>query len=228
MAGTDRTETLTFERVSAALVPHGLAVVGVHRPDGDPDLPDGTRALALVGPDRDRMWPVFSSAPEYADGRPDPLDRWSRRVLDAVAADLGGAALYPFGGPPFRPFMRWAAAGEGARPSPICLLITPDRGLWVSYRGALAFAATIDAPARIDRDPCLGCAAPCLSACPVDAFAGSAYDVRACLTHLVGAADADCHNGCRARRACPAAEPPPAEQRRFHMAAFVASGRHRV
>ena len=33
------------------------------------------------------MWEVFSGSPEASDGRPDPLDRWSRRVIGNLAAD---------------------------------------------------------------------------------------------------------------------------------------------
>ena len=39
----------------------------------------------------------------------DPLDRWSRRLIERLARELGGRALFPFGGPPFLPFQRWAS-----------------------------------------------------------------------------------------------------------------------
>jgi hypothetical protein len=47
-------------------------------------------------------------ATEFRDGRPDPIDRWSRRVIGHMACDLGAKALFPFGGPPWHPFIAWA------------------------------------------------------------------------------------------------------------------------
>src|SRR5262249_42217658 len=77
---------------------------------------------------------------ERAAGGADPLDRWSRRVVGGLAAELGAAALYPFGGPPWLPFQRWAKKAEPLHSSPLSVLIHPDWGLWHSYRGALVFA----------------------------------------------------------------------------------------
>ncbi len=37
--------------------------------------------------------------PLAADTVPHPLDRWSRAIGDALAQEIGGLALYPFGGP---------------------------------------------------------------------------------------------------------------------------------
>ncbi len=118
------------------------------------------------------QWPVFTASAEYADGRPHPLDRWSRRVVGALATRFGATALYPFGGPPWLPFQRWAARAEPVFPSPIGLLVHPEWGLWHAWRGALAFAARLELPCPASTaSPCLGCAQPCLTggraACPV-------------------------------------------------------------
>ena len=169
------------------------------------------------------MWPAFAASAEHGDGAPDPLDRWSRRVLDTVAAEFGGTALYPFSGPPWQPFLRWAARGEGSRPSPVRMPVSPTRGLWAAYRGALALPARLPLPVAPDIDPCLGCPAPCLTACPVDAFAGESYDVPACVAHAAGPDGAACRDGCLVRRACPVGQAPGLAQRRFHMAAFLAA-----
>ena len=205
------------------LAPSGLAVVGGFHPEPDDGAPEGTGTLLLVGPDGDRMWPVFSASPEAADGRPDPLDRWSRRVIDDAARELGATALYPFGGPPWQPFVRWAAKGEGSRVSPVCIPVSPTRGLWAAYRGALALPERAPLHGEPHTDPCLGCPAPCLSACPVEAFAGGAYDLAACVTHAGGPEGAACRDGCLVRRACPVGTAPVLAQRRFHMAAFLSA-----
>lgn len=211
------------ERLAAALAPHGLAPVGAFHPAGEDGVPAGIATLVLVGADGARLWPVFTASPEFGDGAPDPLDRWSRRVLGAVAAGLGARALFPFDGPPYLPFQRWAARGEGARPSPVAMQVSPGRGLWLSYRGALGLAARLElAPAA--PPPCPSCSAPCRTACPVDAFAGGAYDVAGCLAHITSAAGRACREGgCLVRHACPAgrATAPPRAQSAFHMRAFI-------
>ncbi len=139
-------------------------------------------------------------------------------------------ALFPFGGPPHLPFGAWAKRAEPVAESPLGMLIHPDYGLWHAYRGALAFAATLDLPPRAERPrPCDTCAGrPCLSACPVAAFSEAGYDVAACTDHISAPAGADCMEAaCRARRACPvgpeyAYEP---AQARFHMKHFLEARR---
>jgi ferredoxin len=200
--------------------------------DGIPPLTDGRPAatVLLLGFIGSATWPVFAASPEARDARPDPLDRWSCRVIEGLASQLGAAALYPFGGPPYLPFQRWARRAEPVHPSPLGLLIHPDWGLWHSYRGALAFRERLDLPPREDRpSPCDGCAAkPCLTTCPVGAFTASGYDTAACVAHIGSAAGRDCiDEGCRARRACPvgAALRLVPEQAAHHMRAFRASFR---
>jgi len=224
---------ISFERVARQAATVGIALRGAFHPvasDGVPALPDGTLAGALVlagfvGP---RQWPAFAASPEASDGRSNPLDRWSRRIIGGLALDLGAVALYPFEGPPWLPFQRWAKRAEPVHRSALGMLIHPDWGLWHSYRGALAFAERLALPERVDRpSPCDACAAkPCLSACPVGAFSLERYDVAACAGHLRSAAGQDCMElGCRARDACPVGADHrfKQDQAGFHMRAFLAS-----
>lgn len=185
------------------------------------------RTLALIGFVGAAGWRVFERSMEAADGGADSLDRWSRRIIDGLARDCGADALYPFDGPPYWPFQRWAMRAEPVHPTPLGLLIHPDFGLWHSYRGALAFADELAIPALEKRpSPCESCAdRPCLNACPVGAFAQGSYDSARCGGHLRGPSGHECLNGgCLARRACPVGadrEYGPS-QARFHMRAFVA------
>ncbi len=220
-------------QLSAALAPQGLLFRGGFAPqdsDAVPLLPSGDtpRWLALVGAAGSALWPHFTASPRYTDGAPHPLDRWSRAIGDALAQETGGRALYPFGGPPHHPFQRWAERAEGLHASPLGLRLHPQYGLWHSYRFALALPQPLDVPApRDSTDHCARCESqPCLSACPVDAFTGSAYRTEVCTQHLVSAPRPACRdNGCHARHACPIgqdfAQRP--EHARFHMDAFVAS-----
>ena len=154
-------------------------------------MPGDPATLVLVGNAGPAMWEVFAKEQR---GGPDPLDAWTRTVLGGVAAKLGAVALFPFDGPPYLPFQRWAMKAEAVFPSPIGPLIHPEYGLWHAYRGALAFAEALDLPARAEAEsPCEGCAAkPCLTTCPVNALTVGAYDVPACVAHLDSAAGRDC------------------------------------
>ncbi len=223
----------TLDLITQRVVAVGLALRGAFHPntnDGVASAPDGSPAetLVLLGFVGDSGWQAFSRSPEYRDGAAHPLDRWSRRVIDGLAAELGGWSLYPFSGPPYHPFQRWAMRAEPVHPSPIGLLIHPEHGLWHSYRGALAFSDRLPLSARSDRpSPCATCAEkPCLTACPVSAFSLAGYDVAACGAHLHTPAGGDCMTGgCRARRACPvgADRGPGPAQMAFTMAAFRAA-----
>ena len=66
------------------------------------------RTIVLAGMAGRDGWSAFAASPEASDGLDDPLDRWSRRLIEALARELGAQALFPFGGPPFWPFQQWA------------------------------------------------------------------------------------------------------------------------
>ncbi len=187
----------------------------------------GLATIVLIGMAGRRGWSAFAESAERRDGAPNPLDRWSRRVIEALAAECGGRALYPFDGPPYLPFQQWAMRAESVHVSPLGMLIHPEYGLWHSYRGALAFEEPFPIPAVESRaSPCAACATqPCLSNCPVGAFSSTGYDVAACAEHLRGEGRECMARGCLARRACPiGAEFAPSEdQARFHMRAFLAA-----
>jgi hypothetical protein len=190
----------------------------------------GVASVALLGLAGRRGWAAFTASPEAEDGAADPLDRWSRRVVDRLAAELGARALYPFEGPPYWPFQRWARRAAPMYVSPLGLLIHQEDGLWRGYRGALAFAERLAVP-PIDAatSPCETCRArPCLSACPVGAFTEPGYNVAACAAHLSAPAGRECmERGCLARRACPVGAKHTQEphEAAFHMQAFLAAHR---
>ena len=204
-------------RIEARLPDLGLMVMGgMHRAEaGD------TLYLIGCGPG---FWPVFSTSREALDGAPDPVDRWSRRVLCGLAQDLEAGVEFPFGGPPHAPFIAWALAGGQCHSSPVGMLVHGRAGLMISFRGALTVPGRQALPAPMPR-PCDGCAAPCAGACPVGALRpGQPYDVPACKSHVRSDAGADCRSGgCLARRACPVSQSFPRDpaQSALHMAAFL-------
>ena len=225
----------TYDDIATVLQPAGLIPRGGFRPaaaDGVPPLHRGcpTQAVVLVGNAGPAMWRVFAASLEHGDGRRHPLDRWSERVVTAAATALGAKPVFPFARP-YLPFLTWARRAEAVYPSPLGLTIHPTYGLWHAYRGALLFARPVDGLTPANRPmPCDGCSdKPCLTACPVGAFARGVdgavdYAVDRCRDHVVSAAGADCRDsGCLARRACPVGRDfvygP--DQAAFHMDAFI-------
>ena len=184
------------------------------------------RTIVLAGIVGRGGWDAFAASPEASDGLADPLDRWSRRLMESLAHELGATALFPFDGPPFLPFQRWAQRAEPVHSSPIGLLIHPYYGLWHAYRGAIGLPEdlAVPEPAPVP-SPCETCSGRwCLKTCPVGAFSEAGYDVAACAGHLRSAAGGDCMDfGCRARRACPvgADHAYGPEQASFLMRAFL-------
>lgn len=200
-----------------------LQVLGGFHPGPEDGAPPGTATLLLLGPEGPGFWPHVTAAPEFADGRPDPLDRWSRRVIGRMACGFAARAVFPFGGPPWAPFQRWARRTGRCWESPVGLLVHDSAGLWVSFRGALALRDRLAVPPPAPR-PCDSCTAqPCRTACPAGALAPAGYDVPACRGFLDSAAGSDCMElGCAVRRACPvsAAHGRAPAQSAWHMRRF--------
>lgn len=218
-------------RLEQAAARFGLLLRGAFHPDaGDavPLLADGdeARTVVLIGNAGPEMWRHFVQSPEAEDGKPHPVDRWTRRIVVEIAVAHGAGALFPFQGPPYIPFQRWAMRAEPVFPSPLGMLIHPDYGLWHAYRGALTFSARLDLPERRQAaSPCESCAdKPCLHTCPVEAFTADGYDVAACRTHILKPEGRHClDGGCLARRACPVGRACLYDlgQTAWHMAAFA-------
>jgi len=187
--------------------------------------------LLLVGNAGSSLWPAFAGSRENSDGLPHPMDRWSKRIGTAVAAELESVAVFPFDGPPYPPVLDWAKQAGQAYPSPISMFIHGKYGLWHAYRFALLLRGPLSGipPSAPEVQPCLSCAEqPCLSACPVDAFADDRYLVDDCVAYLAASEHSDCRqSGCRARRACPFGVEfhYQAGHARFHMNAFLVSQR---
>ncbi|HEV7305765.1 ferredoxin [Ensifer sp.] len=222
----------TIDMVRAALLPHGLFLRGtVNFEAGEvaPLLSDGRPAASVVltGNIGGSLWQPFSAWRDAAPDRGgrDPLDSWSKAVIQPLAAGLGATAYFP-SDLPWQPFQQWAMRAEGLKPSPLGILIHPRFGLWHGYRGALAFGIPLGETGEASvGHPCDRCLEkPCISGCPAAALAGEGFDVGRCRGHLrTDAGRAGClANGCLSRAACPvgATHRYPPDQLCFHMAAL--------
>lgn len=219
-AGVEPVAAVSLKEIDARAAARHLEVLGGFHAEDDPALPKGTRTLLLLGPRQPGFWAAVKASEHW--GGPDPVDRWSRVEVGRLACDLGGKALFPFGGPPYLPFYAWAIRSGAVWESPVKLLVHGTQGLWVSFRGALALKEVVDLPPPPPR-PCDCCAKPCLTACPAGALTGAGYDVPACHAFLDTAGGRDCMTGgCLVRGSCPVSQSHArlAEQSAYHMGQF--------
>ncbi len=186
---------MTLDDIRARTARDHLDLFGAFHEDGETRI--------LLGPMEPGFWAFLTASPEWRDCAPDPVDRWSRRVIDQIAQELNATASYPFGGPPYAPFYRWALASGEAWQSPVSLLVHARAGLMVSYRGAICVPGALDLPPP-PTQPCTSCDKPCLSACPSGALGAEGYELPVCHAFLdTGEGQAHMASGCAVRRACP-------------------------
>jgi ferredoxin len=205
----------------------GFVPLGWFAPVEADGVPHDAKFVVLLGNAGTDMFRRFARDRNPAT---DKIDDWTRDVVSELASDLQAKAVFPFDKPAL-PFLTWARRGGAGHTSPLGLNIHPSYGLWHAYRAALMFCVEFDLPKQsAGARPCESCAGkPCLSACPVQAFSTSVYNVDACAGHVGSPAGADCFdNGCLARRACPigqgfAYHP---YQAQFFMRAFVEARRN--
>lgn len=198
---------MTYDDLQAAAQQRHLTLLGGFHPRPDDQAPDDCQTLLMLGPDEPGFWPAFTTSPEWLDGGADPMDRWSDRVIGAWAAHLGATPLFPFGGPPFQPFYRWALRTGRIHASPVQFLVHDQAGLFVSFRGALALPFRISLPDP-PPNPCITCdSKPCTTACLSGALTTQGYDVPLCKDFLATPGGAEnMATGCAVRRACPVSQ----------------------
>jgi len=187
------------------------------------DLGRSAETLVMIGNAGSAFWRHFAAAGTNGSN---PMDAWTKETLTGFADIFGAQPLFPFEGPPYHPFQRWAQRCEPVYPSPVGPLIHPVFGLWHAYRGAFLFDQEMTLPKQPETPcPCETCEdKPCLTACPAGAFDKGSYDVPACVSHLKGEDQAECMAlGCAARHACPIGQKYAyaPEQAQFHMEKFV-------
>jgi hypothetical protein len=189
-----------------------------------PRAPDG-RGVVVVGNGGAAFWHAFRAAvPAPAADDRDPLDRFTRTVVDDATRDLAGARRhFPFDPRPAA--LDFQTLGELAglgRPSLVGVLVHPEFGPWIALRAAVVVPDDVVAPRPADGfDPCPTCVErPCIAACPAGAVGPDGWDVPRCVAHRL-AAEANCATGCSARLECVygRAHRPPADALAFHQAA---------
>lgn len=215
---------MKFDQLQEKAKEKHLTILGAFHPGPEDSLPDACQTLLMLGPDEPLFWPAFEESSEWQDGAPDPMDRWSTRVIGGWADELAAEAFFPFGGPPFQPFYSWALRTGRIHRSPVQLLVHDKAGLFVSFRGALALSEKIDLPTP-PSSPCETCdERPCETACSVRALSPDGYDVPKCKSFLATPEGSEnMAKGCGVRRSCPVSQRfgRLSDQSAYHMRQFV-------
>lgn len=218
---------VSYNKIDEKLKPIGFCLRGGFEKT-DPISKEVITTTILVGNVGSDIWKLFGS--QYDDWiEPDPLDEWTRKHLLRLADEFDCKVVFPFEGPPFAPFQKWAMKADAVFPSPVGPLIHPIYGLWHAYRGAFVFKGAIkQLPPRPQlKSPCESCSKkPCLRVCPVQAYDGESYNVPKCMDYLSLNIDSECMDvGCIARRACPIGQKFAyhKEHGHFHMDRFLRS-----
>ncbi|MEP3440276.1 MAG: ferredoxin [Sulfitobacter sp.] len=191
-----------LDRIEGIAAPYGLMTMGGAHIEAE-------QAIVLLGTAA-TFWDKFIETREFSDAKVDPVDRWSKRVMPEIMQAAGAQdVIFPFGGPPYAPFLSWAKQTGEAFDSPVGMLVHYRSGLMISYRGALVFDRCLPLPDMCLSNPCDDCTdRPCLTACPVDALSElHPYDVPACKSYLATDKGDSCVTlGCAVRRACPVSQ----------------------
>jgi hypothetical protein len=163
----------------------------------------GARAALVVGSGGRAFFEGFARA---RDAGPDPLDRYTRAVVQEAARaaldplGVAHAELFPFVGESVVvPFQRLGRAAGLGGPSPLGLQTHPVFGAWWAYRALIVLDAELPAAPPVG-DGCAGCPAPCVDACPASAVQRSGFVVSACHARRLSAEP--CRLSCAARHAC--------------------------
>ncbi|MCV6603089.1 MAG: hypothetical protein OIF54_16275 [Cohaesibacter sp.] len=207
------------------IAPLGLVILAAFCPKCEEKAVPGQDSqpgtIVMVGNAGSAMWTPFDQAREKND--PDAMNKWTQQSLQPIADSLNCDLVFPFAGPPWYPFVSWAERSGNVVKSPLGMGLHREYGLFHAHRGAFLFKEILPVAARKTGNPCQDCVSqPCLSACPVSAFGGKAYNVAHCKSYMQDQ-KVECWTGCLARKACPIGQDChySAEHARYHMQAFM-------
>jgi epoxyqueuosine reductase QueG len=196
----------------------GVADVGAWDAAAGPErqsqvLLPGTTSILVVGSGGRELWQAMLADlrdhPDRLANEAHPLDAFvERQVRKADAALPGGVPRRWFFAAAtaevhldFRALAHLAGLGRRSR---LGLLLHPEYGVWLGLRAACFLASPQAAGAAatgpVAGDPCAGCAAPCIPACPGEAFVEGHWNVDRC--SAFHAAAPTCSASCAARSAC--------------------------
>ena len=190
-------KTLTLGEIATNCISSGLDVLGAFHHNNN-------QTLILLSPAKS-FWGTFKVSHEYQDNLLNPIDGWSTRVISELAIQISASPKFPFGGPPYYPFLEWAKRSNRAWISPLGMLVHDTMGMMISYHGALILDYLITLPHTKSLNPCNTCTnKPCINACPAHAISGIEYNTSKCHNFLGTSDGKVCMTGaCQVRTSCP-------------------------
>lgn len=204
---------MSLERIVAQLADAGLGLTGtlpialydslVPAPWSSAQLMPGARGALVVGNAGRTLWERFVASPERALAS-DPLDAYTRRVLDAAARIAEPAAAVAFYADRrdslYLPLVALARRAGFGSPGRVGVLIHPVYGPWIGVRAVLLLAEPVPFREPAPYAPCDSCPAPCASACHGSVIGATGVDAPAC--YQVRLTKPECALRCDARSAC--------------------------
>lgn len=166
-------------------------------------LAPGARGALVVGNGGRALWDVFQRAPERMLAE-NPLDTYTRRALAEAARACEPAAQVGFYADKldgaYLPLVALAQRAGFGTPGRIGVLIHPEFGPWLAIRGVLLVTEPLVERALEPFAPCVGCPAPCASACRGAVVGLERFDSAGC--YRTRQTNPGCAGDCDARRAC--------------------------
>ena len=112
----------TLEFLQRILKKKGLEVVCYFNPDRSDSVCPTIRTIILIGTKEPHFWYIFKKSKQYREKKKDPLDRWSKKILQKIALNFDAKPFFPFEAP-FQPFIAWAKECNTMSSSPVGLLV---------------------------------------------------------------------------------------------------------
>jgi hypothetical protein len=209
-----------LDELGAVLSPYGLDLIGaasVERYDASVPAAHALRRMApdavtaiVIGNGGGAFWEAyrrFCQAHAEHERLADPLDAFTRIVIDDAAAQIGmkspARVVYPFefSKAPVS-FMQLAECAGLGRRSLVGVLVHPVYGPWMALRAAILVPFLVTAPRPAEGfDPCPTCIErACMPACPAQAVGDAGWDIPRCAAHRQR--DDGCESRCHARFDC--------------------------
>lgn len=172
-----------------------------------------SESIIIVGFMGNKFWNMLMEYieinPEFSNKTNDIIDEYSISVINESlkmieAFTKNCIAVFPFGDTAFS--LNFTTLGKlcgiGVE-SILGLLINPEFGTWISFRGAIIIDLRFDEYDKpIDNfNPCTPCTKSCIVACPAGTVTDNGWDWEKCLDFRVK--DSECNKNCYSRKACP-------------------------
>ncbi len=197
-----------------------LDIVGSFNPDRSDNVCSKVRTILLIGAKEFFFGTYLKKVANIGIIKKPHLIDSQKKTIEEIAIKLNASSFFPFEAP-FQTFIDWAKKCSTMGSSPFRLLVHKEKGLLISFRGALEINEYIESPNN-SKDICTRCEKPCLTAYPVSAFNQDGYDVIRCKEYLDTPSGQEYSDSCLVRRSCHYGQNlRPKEHSNFHMRAFL-------